>query len=63
MSTLDNNMKILKARYPDTWQKYSSLEGMLNHDLIQLVSSKKDILNLQVGGFFIHDKNNPKQEA
>jgi len=63
MSFFENNLKLLKDSYPDVWEKMCSVGKTLNQDLVQLITNKKGIANLQIKQMVIHDKNNPAQEA
>ncbi|MEA1961526.1 MAG: 6-hydroxymethylpterin diphosphokinase MptE-like protein [Bacillota bacterium] len=57
------NMKLLKDSFPDAWKKMSEIEGQLDKDLVRSVPSKKGSTTLLVGQMFLHNENNPIQEA
>jgi YrbI family 3-deoxy-D-manno-octulosonate 8-phosphate phosphatase len=53
-----DNMEILKASFPEVWQKVLEMENTLDEKLVRVVKSKASNMNLKVGKQFIHDKKN-----
>ncbi|MGE5396108.1 MAG: 6-hydroxymethylpterin diphosphokinase MptE-like protein, partial [Chitinophagales bacterium] len=57
------NMEILKTSFPDVWQAMMEIESRLNKDLARVVFNKQGLPVLKVGKHYVHDKNQPQQEA
>lgn len=62
-ANLDNNLEMLKDRFPETWQKICELETTLDKSLVRAITNKKGITTLQAGQVYFHDQKNPRQEA
>ncbi|MFZ3131145.1 MAG: 6-hydroxymethylpterin diphosphokinase MptE-like protein [Desulfosporosinus sp.] len=60
---LRTNMELLKASFPELWQKFSELETTLDKELVKAVTNKEGHTTLQVEKNYIHDKKNPLQEG
>lgn len=61
--TYNANMEILKASFPEVWRQVVELEAVLDKGLVKAVVTTDGLANLQVEEKYLHDQENPVQEA
>jgi Uncharacterized protein conserved in bacteria len=59
----EDNMKILKASFPEVWRKILDTEPTLDKSLVRVVSDKTGNTNLKAGESYIHDNKDQIREA
>ncbi|WP_368293723.1 hypothetical protein [Dehalobacter sp. TBBPA1] len=57
------NMDILKASFPNAWEKVAKMEAVLDKELIKMVTAKNSLPNLKVKDKYLHNQKNPRMEA